>query len=112
MEERGQQTPGDGEADAFGLGRGGKAGEAIRIKNDRLRGWWREAVPFSAKPVEVVPKGGEALPGGGAIDGLENFGGIPVEGLAGSAGGGSLSGDGAVGSVENGGGVGDAELGS
>ena len=66
---------------------------------------------FGAKAVDFVLEILETPLSRGALDGLEDLGGVAVERLPADAGALGLSADRAVGSVADGGGVGDAELG-
>jgi len=68
-----------------------------------------QRVAFGAQAVPVVLEGVEPPLAVGALDGLEDFGSVALEGLAGGAGKGGLPGDGPVGAIEDGRGVGDAE---
>jgi hypothetical protein len=111
LEKRQQQAAGDGQADAFGLRRGGEAGEVIGIEDDGLLELAAQAVALRTEAVVVLGKGLQVVAVVGAVHGLKDAGSVAVEGLPRSAGEGGLSGDGAVGTVADGSGVGDAELG-
>jgi len=109
--QRPQQASRDGEADPFGLGRGGEAGEVVRVVDDRPLQLSLEAVALGAEAVVVVLKIPKQLAVVGTVNGLKDFGSVAVEGLARRAGEGGLSGDGAVGALANSSGVVDAKLG-
>ena len=109
LEQRQQQTPGDGQADAFGLSRGGEAGEVVGIEDDGLLELSLESIPLGVEAVVVVLKVVKPLAGVRTVNGLKHFGSVAVEGLAGGAAAGGLSGDGAVGAIEDSSGVGDAK---
>jgi hypothetical protein len=109
-EEWPQQTPGDGQADAFRLSRGGEAGEGVGIENDGLLELSVEAVPLGTETVVVLLKVLKPLLVVGAVHGLKDLGSVAVECLPRSAGEGGLSGNGPVGSIKDGGGVGDTKV--
>jgi hypothetical protein len=64
----------------------------------------------SAEALNLVVQFLELALGSGAVDGLEDVGGVPVERLPTDSGALGLSGDRTVGPVEDGSGVGDAKL--
>ncbi len=109
--QRPQQPLGDGQADAFRLGRGGETGEVVGIEDHGLLELSLDEFSVSAEAVVIVLQALKPLAFVRAFNGLKDFGSVAVEGLAGSVGEGGLSGDGPVGAVQNSGGVGDAELG-
>src|SRR5271168_2556036 len=109
LEERPQQTPGDGQADAFGLSRGGETGEPVGIEDDSLLQMLVEAVTLGAEVVVFLGKVLKLLAVIGAVHSLNDSGSVAVECLTRSAGERSLSGDRPVGADEDSGGVGDAQ---
>jgi hypothetical protein len=104
-----QQTPGDGQANALSLSRGGEAGEAVGIEDDGLLELSMESVPLGVEAVVVVVKLLKPLAGVRTVNGLKHFGRVAVEGLTGRSAASGLSGDGAVGSIKDSSGVGDAK---
>jgi hypothetical protein len=75
LEQRQQQTPGDGQADALRLGRGGEAGEVVRIEGDGLPELLAEAVALGAEAVVVLGQLLQLLSVLGAVQGLHDPGG-------------------------------------
>jgi hypothetical protein len=110
-QERQEQAPRDGQADAFGLGDSSETGEVVGIEDQGLLELALELIACSPELVDVVLEGLEALLGVGAGEGLEDCGRVPVQGLTGEADPLRLSGDRPIGAVENSGGVGDTQLG-
>ncbi len=100
-----------GKLDALRLGDAGEMGPRVGIDEHGLLELATERRAFGAEAVALVLEILETPLGVGAIDGLENFGGVAIECLAGDARAFGVLGDGAVGSIEDGGGIGDAELG-
>ncbi len=109
--KRSEEAAGDGQADALRLGGAGEPGQGVGIDEYGLLELAAERRAFGAEAVDPVLEFLAAPLGVGAIDGLENFGGVAIECLAGDARAFGVLGDGAVGSIEDGGGIGDAELG-
>jgi hypothetical protein len=109
--ERREEAAGDGQADALRLGDAGELGQGVSIDEHSLLELAAERLTFGAEAVDLVLEILETPIGVGAIDGLENFGGVAVECLAGDARAFGVLGDGAVGSIEDSGGIGDAESG-
>jgi hypothetical protein len=109
LEQRQQQSPGDRQADAFGLSCGGEAGELIGIEDDSLLALLVEVIAFSVEAVVVLGKVVKLLAVIGAVNSLHDPWRVAVERLPGGAGECGLAGDGTVGTIENSGGVGDAK---
>ena len=76
-----QQTPRDGQADAFRLGGGREAGQAVPVEDHGLLELALEVRAFGAETVPFVLDGVQAVPGVGAVDGLKDVAGIAVQGL-------------------------------
>jgi hypothetical protein len=110
VQEYGREAAADREADAFGLGRAGKGGEAVAVEEE---GVGEQVLEFGG----ATPQGSdlsaellELLSRVAAVAGVQDGLGIAVEGLSGET---QLAGalrDLAVGAVENGGSVGAAEF--
>ena len=107
--ERSEKAAGDGQADALGLGDTGELGQGVGINEHGLLELAAERHAFGVEAVDLVLEMLEAPLGVGAIDGLEDFGGVAVECLAGDARAFGVLGDGTVGSIEDSSGVGDAK---
>lgn len=109
-ENRHQQPSGDRQADTFGLRRGGKAGEGVRIEHGHLLALTAQKIALGAERVVSGVEFLQLLLVVGAIDGLKDVRSVAVKGLPRSTGAGGLSGDGTVGPVEDSGGGGDAKV--
>ena len=105
-----EQAAGDGQADAFGLGGGREAGQAVTAEDDGLLELTPQVIAFGIKAVAFVLEGVAAVLGRAARDGLEDAGRVAVQGLPGSPGQSGLSGNRPVGSLKDGRGIGNAEL--
>jgi hypothetical protein len=110
-QQRAEEAAGDGQADALGLSGAGELGQGVVIDEDGLLELAAERSTFGVEAVDLVLEILEVPLAGGAVDGLEDFGGVAVERLAADAGALGLLADRAVGPVEDGSRVGDAELG-
>jgi hypothetical protein len=109
--ERSEEAAGDGQADALRLGDAGELGQGVGIDEHGLLELAAEYGAFGAEAVDLVLEILETPLGVGALDGLENFGDVAIECLAGDARAFGVLADGAVGAIEDGGGIGDAALG-
>jgi hypothetical protein len=110
-QERSEEAAGDGQADALGLGEAGELGQGVGIDEHGLLELAAERRAFGTEAVDLVLEILEAPLSVGALYGLEDFGGVAVECLAGDARALGVLGDGAVGPIEDSGGIGDAESG-
>jgi hypothetical protein len=110
-QQRNEEAAGDGQTDALGLGDAGELREGVGIDEDALLQLAAQPGVVGAELVNLVVQILQAPLGSGAIDSVENFKGVTVEGLPRESGALRLLGDGSVGSVTDSGGVGDAESG-
>jgi hypothetical protein len=84
-EPDGQKAAGDGQADAFGLGGGGEQGLAVGVAGDSLGALAFECGDACVKAVVLLEKIVEAFFALGPVDGVEDTGGVAIEGLSGGA---------------------------
>jgi len=110
-QQRGQETAGDGQADALGLGGAGKGGQGILVEKNGVVKQCLELGKVAAQGVQLLAECLELRRVVVLLEGVQESLGVAVEGLAGKALGLGASGDVAVGPVEDSGGIGDAKLG-
>jgi hypothetical protein len=72
LEQRQQQASGDGQADAFGLGGGGEAGELVGIEDAGVLELLLEVAALGAESVVVLGKLVQLLAVVGAVHGLDD----------------------------------------
>jgi hypothetical protein len=77
-----QQASCDREADAFGLGRGGKVGLPVRVEDNGASELVFEVGNTGLELFDLLAEGQVLLLGWGPLDGPEDLGGVAVEGLS------------------------------
>jgi hypothetical protein len=111
VHEHDQETAADGEADAFGLSRASKGGQAVKIEEEGIGEQVLELSDAALQVVNLVAELLELSLGVVAVEGVQDGLGVAVESLSGQSELVGALGDLAVGPVENGVGVGDTEFG-